>query len=199
MSVVFNLLRNDYSIIATDTRIMLADTSVQQYTDIYSKLYMSEFGWVSGTGVGELIRNMTDKLDDDSENNLHKEILKLSNSYTMEDLQKTLISFSTFDNKKQLKLFFMGSIYSLTNVQVNNLIAMSPIDIDRSKWNEIYNTYNWKITSSLFNLDNDIKTVAEAIYEVSRNCLSVSEICDIGILTRDGDIYHVRKKCKDIF
>lgn len=198
MSVVFNVLKNDYSLIATDTRIMLVDTSVSQYSDEYSKLYISKHGWVSGTGVGELIRNMIDKLDEEVENNLHEEILKLSSKYNLEDLQRTLISFSTLDDEKHLKLFFLGSVYRLIDVKANILIAMQPSDIDEVKWNKIYETYSEKITVGRSDLDSDIKTIAEAINEVSKNCLSVSDICDIGILTRDGYMYHVRKKCKDI-
>lgn len=198
MSVVFGLLRNDYAIIATDTRIMLLDTLERLYADEYEKIYKTQCGWVSGVGVGELIRNMTDKLDDQINKIRYEEILKLSSKYSLEDLQKTLIIFSKLDNEEQLQIYYIGNEYSLTKVPKNTLIGMQPADIDDAEWNRIYKICLKKLQNSSLDIYDDIKFIAEGIYIISKKCQSVSEICDMGILLKDGSIKRVRNECKKI-
>lgn len=89
----------------------------------------------------------------------------------------------------------MGTNYGCVNVDHNNCIALPPAPIDEKAWNKIFADFQLKMERS-DSLEADVKAVAKAIYQVSNICGTVSSICDIGILPRDGIMQRIRNKCE---
>jgi hypothetical protein len=91
---VLNLKRKEYAIIATDTRVTYLDGRCSDKED---KLYQSKVGWVSGTGVGDVIRDFHKNHENANEpvsNTFLKAIRKYENKYPSDILYKTLVSYS---------------------------------------------------------------------------------------------------------
>ena len=145
MSVVVNLLRNDYALIATDSRIMLCDTTERKYADEFEKLYASKIGWVSGTGVGELIRGFSDSFINGAIDTFEQQYKKLFLKYKDEELCKTLISFSYIDNSGKICLEYIGKRHGCKKIA--GIAAFQPADIAAGEWNELYNACYDKIMS----------------------------------------------------
>ena len=179
MSVVLNLVRSSYSIIATDSRIML--DKVGRYTDVYPKLYPSNIGWVSGTGVGEFIRYMANNLSG-SPYETYKKYIRSNKDYSKEDLEKTLISYS-YIYRNETRIKYLGQEYCCVKIPKETPTAFPPADLSEELHNEIYDELIKRLKNSE-HLDDDIYTIANYISDVSQSCKSVSSICDFGIIDR---------------
>lgn len=189
MSVVASIIKNNYSMIATDSRITLKENSIKLYEDRYSKLFHPSFGWMAGMGYWVFIENFNNMLKQQGISNT-ADILRIwKEAFTFtkktknnEKLDTTVISYSYRDkinSKMQIGILNPQSGDCISLCNENGLVSFLP---DMSEQMSI-------VEQKYRNPIEESKSMEELIYnmacyfeEVSLFTEYVSDIIDCGFM-----------------
>lgn len=191
MTVIALINKENYSMIATDSRIMLLNPKDKLYEDRCSKLFFSGFGWVAGIGYGPFISNFENKLTrtqisnlsdigsvwfeayQDTKKNQYNDRLNTTGiaiSYHEKGNPISSLPISVFDPQS-------GHYY----VKKNGFVSFLPDD--SIELNIVKEKYRPLIENS-HNIEELIYETACYFKEVSDLNNSVSKICDCGFIVQ---------------
>ena len=196
MSIVIALSREDFSVIATDSRIVPLNP-MEKPVDYHSKLYSYDSLWLAGVGYGPLMTLLHSNLQSNqiSEVDQIEPLFKMACDYIRQNIPL----------EEQISFNETGMVYSL--VYQNEGLLHTQINLlDQKKGSRplpinhvlIYPPTDSKgisglIDSHLFtlakipSLDEVIYNIALLIKEVSNSNSWVSNICDLGLLIKEQD------------
>lgn len=191
MTVISSIIRDNYSLIATDTRILLKEQSKEKkYEDRWSKLADSGFGWLAGMGYNGLIVKFNELLKS-------REITNINDIYSAFDCAYQLTK--AIDDDKQVDTTSIVYSYNTDDLQIgvigksigrkyipdkNVLVTLLPDDSEELK----------AIEARYKKIIEDSSTIEDVIYnnacyfeEVASKTDAVSTIIEFGIMSKAND------------
>ena len=194
MTIVVNIARNDFSMIATDSRITLLSPANKPYDDSYSKLCDTKFGWLAGTGYGGFIQAFRSAIilnpiisADDIEivyNQVYNDLIKVE---SIEDVNNTIVAYSfpiVTNNEIDFHIEVIDQINGRRSIRAKNIVVTLPPE-ESKQMNDIKQKYHLEIEDSI-DMNEIIFKTASYIKAVSLFCDTVSSICDFGLIFKDG-------------
>lgn len=195
MSIVMGLVRDNFSMIVTDSRITLLDKSEREYADEFSKLNFLEFGWEAGTGFGPLMSEFNNMLKSNPIQSIDQVKIRYNEAYN--------IIKETYPNENYKYTRLLYSCTSLENEQINfhvqtldqfhgerlirdkNILVTFPPN-DTPEMIESEKKYK-SLIENCMSIDDVIYYSACYIEEVNSFCKTVSNICDFGFSIARSD------------
>ena len=195
MTIVVNIVRDDFSMIAMDSRITLLNPVDKLYDDSYSKLCETKFGWLAGTGYGGFIQALKSAIIEkpivkvDDVEIVYKEVYKdLSIVEPIEVLNNTMVVYSfpylNDTNEVVFHIESLNPVHGRAGIKDKNIVVTLPPE-ESDQMNDVKQKYHPLIENSI-NMNEIIYKTACYIKEVSLFSNGVSSICDYGLIFKDG-------------
>ncbi|MGK5654958.1 hypothetical protein [Brevibacillus formosus] len=196
MTVVIGFTAENFSILATDTRLFVNGRKEDGILDNYNKLYDLPYplGWCCGAGFNHILENFVQEISANSLGIFFKDI----NSFTknlfdvtaeahsefIESIEKSSI-FSTWfyengDTNKLHSIAYMLKQSNSIGIQKNTYFIDWPYDYTDEMVATFVNKYDLRGDHN-DNLDFALSKILHMFNEISSNSDGVSRICDIGI------------------
>ena len=195
MSIVIGIVKDDFCIIAADTRITYKQPYVKKFDDDSYKLYYTGFGWIGACGYAkfsyvfqDLVNKTQFTLVDDIEviyQKAYKEVKGISNDQSIEK-SGVMYSFAYSENNygvPDMHIEALNPILGRTGVKGKNALVIFMPPGDEIILENIRNKYETSIETSN-SIDETINLIAHLIEDVSKVNNTVSNICDFGLMVK---------------
>ena len=216
MSIVIAINRENFSMIATDSRITLFDQSEKQFEDNERKLHLYGTIWLAGVGYGPLVCNFRTTLEDRqiTDDDRFEPLFKEAHEYTLRN------NVNVLDRKQLMSCIYTVILYSYATIEggalkikigrleINNMhksvtpnkvITLPPENPDTIS--HLKTKYEPLIESNS-SLDDTVANTARFIKDVSAINQTVSDICDFGLLIIDDQgkllVVNIRESADNI-
>ncbi|OME55443.1 hypothetical protein BSK59_13275 [Paenibacillus odorifer] len=202
MTVVLGVVSDEWSILMTDTRMVFKDMSNKEYDDSVVKLKSLNYphGWYAGTGYSPyidafyylanrcLISSSQQYLDAMAQ--VITELVHEQHHNISDILNSTCLR--TFINEDQvyLEIFFIDQNNGQTSAYTypkDQLLVLFPADYTSEMQSSLKQKYQFEEFRS-DSFENIVEKLLNIFKEISINSNAVSEICEIGIMKKDGPI-----------
>ena len=201
MTILIALYKENFAMIATDTRITLLDQTEKPYDDNYSKLCSHYSVWLAGIGYGPLVTTFRSNVE--SNNTCKTEQFEPIFRMVCNNMLQTLMQPNTLDPNQIYWLlnttilftlpYQQDGVFHMTIKSLNFQTGQKELDMNKvsifppgnfEDVNQLIQIYEPLIESSS-NLDELVYTIARLIKEVSHINQGISNICDFGFLIKD--------------
>lgn len=206
MSVVISYTSSNVAIIITDTRISFGKNQEYGYSDDNEKLYdLKYMGWSAGTGLAEFLDPFksrlsmlritnTDEIVDIYTKTIEEAMIKYPE--LCEDIKTSNVIFSWIGypdkniypccNTGLMSMKHFGTNIAKADYEKFCILFPYEYDLDSSIKKDFEKKYSYK-----YSFDGDLNEVIRIMLnmfeEISNNAMSVSNICDIGIIFKDAE------------
>lgn len=196
MSIVTFIIREEFTMIAADTRITFFEPlNGEKFNDNFSKLSCVGFGWIGGVGYAEFVntfqssvQNNQIRTTDDIEPIFNSVYKYLKGKYPEQMIENTKVvySFAYLDNGfLNMHIESINSVLGHTGIRGKNILV-SFLPIDSEEMNLIEGKYKNLIEKSE-SMEETIFNTACYIEEVSNINITVGKICDFGIMIKKSN------------
>ncbi|OBZ18923.1 hypothetical protein A8L34_05075 [Bacillus sp. FJAT-27264] len=202
MTVVLGVVSDGWSIVMTDTRMTFKDASKQEYDDSVVKLKSLNYphGWFAGIGYSHYIDSLY-HLASRCMISSSEQYLNAMAQVTTELVQEQCHDISsiikttclrTFINTNhiELELLFINpntNQFSTYTYPKDQLLVLFPADYTFEMQSFLRQKYQIEELHQ-DSFENTVTKLLNIFGEVSINSNAVSEICEIGIMKKDGPI-----------
>ncbi|MFP5111843.1 hypothetical protein ACSU64_05625 [Bacillaceae bacterium C204] len=205
MTLVINYMSENFSLIASDTKVTFKDNIIEPYFE--SKIISLDniFGWTSGMGLGNFLEIFKEKLSKANISNIKEDIEKIffdSKSKMIEwemsekEIDDSAVSLAMIlKNDSILDIFscYISNTYTDGKLKLfNGFLIFYPSNYTQIDVDEFQNRYD--MLNQECNLNKVINQTLEMFNEISTNSPSnVGRDCEIGLLYFDDN-----KVCKKL-